>query len=205
MSSRMADTGPSSSSVAPGFLVAVPSVTGPHFERSLVLMALHSPEGALGLVVSHTAPLTVGQVLSAVDPPLAEVARAAGRADDPVLVGGPVTPERLWILVRAGPLPPPLEEEVMRVGPKVAAGGSRELLDATVRDPERAPYHLVLGYAGWGPLQIENEISRGGWVPMGVDDDLVFEVPFAQRWETAIRRLGLEPGNLTGTRGGAMA
>jgi putative transcriptional regulator len=201
----MADQGPSSSSVAPGFLVAAPSVTGPHFERSLVLMALHSPEGALGLVVNRTAPLTVGEVLSAVDPPLAEVARAAGRFDDPVLVGGPVTPERLWILVRAGPLPASLEEEVMRVGPRLAAGGSRELLEAAVRDPLNAPYHLVLGYAGWGPLQLENEVSRGGWVPMEVQDDLVFEVAFGHRWETAIRRLGLEPGNLTGTRGGAMA
>ena len=68
-----------------------------------------------------------------------------------------------------------------------------------------APFVLLLGYAGWAPMQVEKEISAGAWVPMELDSDLVFEVPIEKRWETAVRRLGLDPGEFLVGGGGAQA
>ncbi len=191
------------SGLAPGFLVAAPLLKDPNFAGSLVLMAEHHGEGALGFVVNRPGTVTVGEVLATVDERLLADAAAAGHADDPVLVGGPVQPERLWILFRPGPSAP--EEGAVALGGGVALGGSRELLQALVRAPSPAPYLLLLGYAGWAPLQVEREVAAGAWVPMPLAGDLVFEIGMEQRWETAVRRLGLDPAGFMMGGGGAEA
>ncbi len=192
-----------STNLAPGFLVASPRLADPNFARSLVLMATHAEEGALGFVVNRPAPITVGEVLEQVDERLRRTARAAGRDGGPVLLGGPVRPERLWILHRVGTVA--AEEEALRIGTDLAAGGSRELLEAVVSDRGAGPFALLLGCAGWGPLQVEHEVAAGAWVPLPLHEDLIFEVLLASRWEEAVRRLGLEPGGFSMGGGGAEA
>ena len=189
--------------LAPGFLVAAPALADPNFAGSLVLMAEHLGEGALGFVVNRPSPIQVADVLAEVDPVLRRAAEAAGRAGGQVLVGGPVSPERLWILHRPGAAPP--DDGGLRVGDAVALGGSRELLEAVARNPDAGPFLLVLGYAGWAPMQLEREIAAGAWIPMDVAEDLVFTVPYEERWEQAVRRLGLDPGGFTVGGGGAQA
>jgi putative transcriptional regulator len=196
----MADT---ERGLAPGFLVAAPTLPDPNFAGSLVLMAEHHGEGALGFVVNRPASIEVADVLGEVDADLLRAARKAGRAGGPVLVGGPVNPERLWILHR--PHPSLVEEGAVTVGNGLALGGSRELLESVVRGQEAGPFLLLLGYAGWGPQQVEHEVAAGAWLPMDLQDDLVFDVPLADRWETAVRRLGLEPGGFLVGGGGAEA
>lgn len=195
---------PSSSGLAPGFLVAAPALADPNFSGSLVLMAEHHGEGALGFVLNRPAPISVADVLGGVDAGLRRAAEAVGRAGGHVLVGGPVQPERLWILFRPGPVQPAPEGGSVKVGEDLALGGSRELLESLVRVPG-GPFLLLLGYAGWAPMQLEKEISGGAWVPMPLASDLVFEVPAEKRWETAVRRLGLDPGEFLVGGGGARA
>jgi putative transcriptional regulator len=198
MTSRPAPAG-----LAPGFLVASPALTDPNFAGSLVLIAEHHGEGALGFVVNRPAPIAVADVLGGLDEGLRRDAEAAGRAGGIVLVGGPVQPERLWILFRAG-----AGVDVagaVGVGEELALGGSRELLEALVRGPADRPFLLLLGYAGWAPLQAESEIAAGAWVPMPLASDLVFDVPLEKRWEVAVRRLGLDPGEFVVGGGGAQA
>lgn len=190
--------------LAPGFLVAAPALADPNFSGALVLMAEHHGEGALGFVLNRPAPLTVADVLGGVDADLRRTAEAAGRAEGTVLVGGPVQPERLWIIFRPGPVQPAPEGGSVRVGEDLALGGSRELLESLVRAPT-GPFLLLLGYSGWAPMQVEKEISGGAWVPMPIASDLVFDVPIEKRWETAVRRLGLEPGEFLVGGGGAQA
>ncbi len=197
-------TKPPSTGLAPGFLVAAPALADPNFSGSLVLVAEHHGEGALGFVLNRPAPITVADVLGGVDEGLRRIAEATGRAEGTVLVGGPVQPERLWILFRPGPVQPAPEEGSVRVGDGLALGGSRELLEALVRAPS-GPFVLLLGYAGWAPMQVEKEISGGAWVPMPLASDLVFDVPLERRWETAVRRLGLDPGEFLVGGGGAQA
>jgi putative transcriptional regulator len=190
-------------SLAPGFLVAAPALRDPNFEGALVLMAQHGPEGALGFVVNRPAAVRAGDVLQAVDPALRALARAVGRDGAPVLVGGPVQPERLWILWRPGVVA--AGEEHLRVGRRLALGGSRDLLESMASNDDAGPYQLLLGYAGWGPMQLEGEVSSGAWVPMALDEDLIFDVPLEARWTEAVRRLGLDPLGFPVGGGGAQA
>jgi len=189
--------------LAPGLLVAAPALRDPNFEGSLVLVAQHSAEGALGFVVNRPAQVSSGDVLQAVDPALRAAARGAGRDDVPVLVGGPVQPERLWLLWRPGVVP--AGEEDIPVAGGLAVGGSRALLESLALDPAAGPWQIVLGYAGWAPMQVEQEVAAGAWIPAPLQEDLVFEVPVEARWEVAVRRLGLEPGGFTVGGGGAQA
>ncbi len=201
----MAAPPPAPSGLAPGFLVAAPALSDPNFASSLVLMAEHHGEGALGFVVNRPAPITVADVLGGVDADLRRAAEAVGRAEGQVLVGGPVQPERLWIIFRPGRGTESGQEgSAVKVGDGLALGGSRELLESLVRAPG-GPFLLLLGYAGWAPMQVEKEIAAGGWVPMPLAADLVFDVPLEKRWETAVRRLGLDPGEFLVGGGGAQA
>ncbi len=195
---------PSGSGLAPGVLGAAPALTAPNFAGSLVLVAEHHAEGALGFVVNRASQITVVELLDGVDAELRRAAEAAGRADGIVLVGGPVQPERLWILFRPGPAQAAQDGGAVRVTDSVSLGGSRELLESLVRGPGE-PFMLLLGYAGWAPMQAEKEIASGAWVPMPVASDLLFEVPLEKRWDTAVRRLGLDPGEFLVGGGGAQA
>jgi putative transcriptional regulator len=188
--------------LAPGFLVAAPALRDPNFAGSLVLMAQHEEEGSLGFVVNRLAPVSAGEVLEAIDPALRQSARRLGRDGAAVLVGGPVQPGRVWILYHPGPGVP---EEGLTVVPGFAAGGSRELIEVLAREPSAGPFQIVLGYAGWGPLQVEHEVAAGAWIPLPFAEDLLFGVAADERWSEAVRRLGLTPGFALGGEGGAQA
>jgi len=191
------------SGLAPGFLVAAPGLQDPNFARSLVLMAEHRPEGSLGFVVNRPSRVTVGDVLEQVDPGLRAEAERSHLAHATVMVGGPVQPERLWILHRPDSVP--AEEGGVVLAGALAVGGSRELLEALVRAPTPGRFLLLLGYAGWGPLQVEREVGAGGWIPLPFMESLVFDVPLAERWDEAVKRLGLTPGGFSVSGGGAQA
>jgi putative transcriptional regulator len=199
----MAQTTPYSSGLAPGLLVASPTLGDPNFDGSVVLMAEHHAEGALGFVVNRPGPIAVADVLRGLDPALADDALRCGRAAGQVMEGGPVQTDRLWILYRPGQVP--AEEDATHVGQDLALGGSRELLEALVRAPDGGPFLLVLGYAGWAPMQVEHEVNEGAWIPLPLHEDLVFKVPHDERWDQAVRRIGLEPGSFMVTGGGARA
>ena len=157
-------------------------------------------------MVNRPGPVTVAEVLASVDDELRRAAEERGRGAASVLVGGPVQPERLWILFRPGSVAADAGGAVP-VGDGLSLGGSRELLEALVRAPGAGdPFLLLLGYAGWAPMQAEREVAAGAWVPLGLEgSDLVFDVPLEQRWDTAVRRLGLEPGAFLVGGGGASA
>ncbi len=195
----MADADRATSPLAPGFLVASPALADPNCAGSLVLMARHGSEGALGFVANRAAPLAPEDVLAAVDPSLP--ARCAGRAGAPVLAGGPVEPGRLWILFRAGAF---RGDGVVEVGSNLSVGGTRELLATLASDPEAGGFRLVLGCAGWGPMQLEREVARGAWIPLPLQEDLL-ELPIESRWGEAVRRLGLDPAGFAMGGGGAKA
>jgi len=191
------------SGLAPGFLVAAPGLRDPNFARSLVLMVEHGPEGSLGFVVNRPSTVTVGELLEQVDPALRAEAERDERAAASVMVGGPVQPERLWILHQPDSVSE-AEAGVLLAG-SLLVGGSRELLESLVRAPAPSPFLLLLGYSGWGPLQVEREVAVGGWVPLPFELGLVFEVPFEARWDEAVKRLGLSPGGFSVGGGGAQA
>ncbi len=180
------------SDLAPGFLVAAPSLLDPNFRRTVVLLVDHRAEGSLGFVINRPANVT----LSGMSEALSLRGLAPELADSPVLVGGPVAPDTGWIVFDE----PPAEvssDEVVQVSKRLSVSASRELLQAFVRDPKTKHLLLVLGYAGWGPGQLDSEISQGVWIPVDLDEKIVFDTPYEQRWASALRILGIDPARLT--------
>ena len=105
-------------------------------------------------------------------------------------IGGPVDPQRTWVLSSDAQGP---EEEQREVAPGIVLSASHELTLQTLQAPPSTRARVVVGYAGWGPGQLDQEIAASGWLTMDVDAALIFGVPAEQMWETAIRRLGADP------------
>jgi len=193
----------SASHLAPGFLVAAPSLRDPNFAGSLVLMTGHRKEGAMGFVVNRPAAVSTAEMLAAVDQGLGGLARDSAHGRQPVLVGGPVAQEQVWVLYRRGSAGD--DDDAIRVGRNLAVGSSRPVLESILRGADAGPVQLFIGYSGWAPLQLENEIAQGAWVPLSFDEELVTSVPVAERWGAAVRSLGLDPAGFLVGGGGAMA
>jgi putative transcriptional regulator len=178
--------------LAPGFLVAAPILHDANFRRTVVLLIDHGPEGSLGFVVNRPAQVRLPQMLDALGLKSADVAPP----DAPVLVGGPVAPDTGWLVFEQTPHKS-FGDEIVKVSDRLAVTASRELLEQTVqgRGPDRVM--LVLGYAGWGPSQLDTEISQGAWIPVDLDERIVFDTPYDERWASALRTLGIDPARLT--------
>lgn len=190
--------------LAPGILVAAPSMDDPNFTGSVVLMAEHGDDGAVGFVLNKPGDLTLHGLLDKVDSDLLELAREHNLEDQPVLVGGPVQKHIAWVLYRRADTGE-VDDGAIPIGDELCVGASLDTLRACVRGEKKGPFHVILGYSGWGEQQLEGEIGHGAWLPMDLGDDFAFEVPIDERWDTAIRRLGLVPGGFFMGGSGAQA
>lgn len=180
------------SQLAPGFLVAAPSLLDPPFKRTVVVLVDHGPNGSFGFVVNRPAPVQFREMLEQIEPGEA----GSPLVDAPVLLGGPVATETGWVLFEPSATSVSSADAV-QISKKFAVSASRELLRAlaTHKGPERML--LVLGYAGWGSGQLEAEISQGAWIPVDFDESILFDTPFDERWAKALRSLGIDPARLS--------
>jgi len=170
-------------------LVAMPTLVDPNFWRTVVLLGVHSPEdGAFGLVINRELEVSLAQVLSELG---REAPAAAGLP--PVMSGGPVEPTHGFVLYERG-----AEEtgDVLAVEPGLAISGSLETLAELAAGRRPGRFRLFLGYSGWAPGQLEREIEENSWLVAPLDPELVFEVPVLERWERALRSIGVDPGTL---------
>lgn len=174
-----------SSIIAPGFLIASPGLLDPNFARTVVLMCIHSDDNALGLVINRASGLSVQRVFD--DLSLGNTAEMENRE---VLVGGPVQTHQGWVLfTEDGPLGP----DEIEVGHGLRLSASRSILERIAGNEGPDRYLLLFGYAGWGPQQLEREIQEGAWLPAEFDENLIFQEPLDQRWETALASSGIDP------------
>lgn len=178
------------SNLAPGFLVAAPSLRDSLFDRSVVLLVEHRPEGSLGFVVNRRASTTMRRVFDDLGLPVPTRA-----VDDPVLLGGPVSPETGWIVFDPRGAPDVGEGSIV-VNECVGVSASRTLLETIARGGGPPRNLLVLGYAGWGAGQLDDELQRGAWIPTSLDASIVFDTPLEERWGRALRSLGIDPARL---------
>jgi len=180
------------SSLAPTLLLSMPQLVDPNFNRTVVLMCKHSDEGAFGLVVNRPL-VTTGRIVVNLDPPLTP------DHDLQVWVGGPVEPERSWILV--GDEPAEDQDRGMRIAAGLYLSTSPDLLRRLLEPSPPPRARLIIGYSGWGPGQLEAELEASAWLISDVDRDLIFNTPPERMWEAAIRRLGADPAALQTSRG----
>lgn len=177
----------SDESLAPGLLLAMPQLLDPNFHHAVVLVTQHDGEGAVGFIVNRPLDVPVSEVLE-------ELGMTwAGEKAATAWLGGPVTPESGWVLFDGGPVGEPDMTSELQDGLRISP--SIECLRALAAKPP-ANMRLLLGYAGWGAGQLEEELVEGSWMFVPLTRDLVFDTPPDQMWQTAYRRLGVDPASL---------
>jgi putative transcriptional regulator len=200
LSSLQRDSGSISTSLAPGLLVASPNMKDARFKRAVILLAEASDEGALGFVINKSTHFTFSDISGDIG---LKVARSIEQ--DAVYYGGPVSEERGWVLFReeSGVSDPDGEPAVIEVGQTLRVSPTIEVLRQFLLRPDTGEFRLLLGYAGWGPEQLEEEIIEGSWIPLDLDIDLVFRTPENEVWDAALGRLGLTAGAFVMSSGGS--
>lgn len=173
------------SEIAPGFLIAVPQLGDPNFHRAVVLMLEHSEQGAMGIVFNRPAPLKLADVAEAQG-----LQTGLGYEQARVFVGGPVEPERGFVLHDREDVP-----EAMEIAEGLFVSGSVDSLKVLFAGrPEH--FRLCLGYAGWAPGQLERELREGAWLTTSPARRHVLETPATQVWDAVLREMGIDPAML---------
>ena len=174
----------------PSLLLSMPQMQDPNFARTVVLLCDYGPDGAFGLVVNRPTDMAANEMVR-MEPPIA-------RGNDLRLyIGGPVQPERGWILV--ADQPDIAEYRTIQEGLHLSS--SPELLRTVLEQQPTPRARVIAGYAGWGPGQLDEELAQSAWLIGDVHIDLVFDVDPAAMWDTAIRRLGADPSTLQPSHG----
>ena len=171
----------------------MPQLVDPNFKRTVVLLCKHSEDGAFGLVINRPL-ITTGRVTVNLDPPV------SSDRELQVWIGGPVDPERSWILAGEPPDANDAGPEG-RIADNLYLSTSPDLLRRLLESSPPPTARLMIGYSGWGPGQLEAELESSSWLITDIDRELIFQTPPEQMWEAAIRRLGADPAALTMSRG----
>ena len=184
-------------SLAGRLLVAMPGIDDPRFEHAVILVCAHGPDHAMGVRVDRPAP---GVDLKAVLIKL-DVAAPDASKGRPVMVGGPVERERGFVLHTDDWM---IDDTSTPFGAGLALTGTREALAAMI-DPLTGPRRstLLLGYAGWGDGQLEEELGENVWLTADADLDLLFDTDFDTKWARALAGLGVDAAMLSGQSGRA--
>ncbi len=171
-------------SLAPTLLLAMPQMQDPNFARSVVLLCRHEDDGAMGLIVNRRTDTRVTSI-AVLDPP---PARDNGLE---VWIGGPVDPQRAWLLLGHDPG----TRGSFEVGQGLYLSASADTLRQVIESDagEHAAQRFLLGYAGWAGGQLESELAASAWLTADVSRSLIFETPADGMWQAAIRSLGIDP------------
>jgi putative transcriptional regulator len=183
------------SSLKSHFLIAMPALADPNFFRTVTYLCEHNSEGAMGIVINRPVELRLGELLQHM-----EIGPAPERlAARQVYFGGPVQTERGFVLHR----PVGHWQGTLAVTDDVGLTTSRDILEAMVRGDGPDQTLVALGYAGWGPGQLEKEIAENAWLSGPADPNVFFELPPDHRWEAASKALGIDIHRISGQAGHA--
>ncbi|TNF20992.1 MAG: YqgE/AlgH family protein [Rhodobacteraceae bacterium] len=177
-------------------LIAMPGMMDPRFAHSVVYLCAHSNEGAMGLIINKpVADLDLGDLLRQLDLPVTDDF-APGR----IHFGGPVEQARGFVLHTPDYSSP---VATLTVDAEISMTATIDVLEeiGVGRGPKRRL--VALGYAGWGPGQLEAELGQNGWLTCDSAPELIFGLPDAEKWEAALKRLGVDALALSSTAGHA--
>lgn len=187
-----------SSNLTGKILIAMPGMRDPRFEHSVILVCAHSDDGAMGLVVNRPMPdVGFAELLEQLD-----IDMGVDQIEIPVRFGGPVEPGRGFVLHRVAP-DEDIDETRMRIGDDLAMSTTRDILEDFAQGRGPQPAMLALGYAGWGPGQLDSEILDNGWLTSERFDDLLFGDNDPGKWRAALTGMGIDPMALSPSAGHA--
>lgn len=170
------------------FLIAMPGMEDPNFVRGVTLLCQHNEEGALGITINRESEYVLEDVLEQ----LGLECRDEALASMPVYVGGPVHPERGFVLHSRDRS----WDATVQVGNGICVTTSRDVLEAIARGEGPEKFLVALGYAGWESGQLENEMRENAWLNVMATAEIVFDLPVEERWEGAVSRLGIDVATL---------
>jgi putative transcriptional regulator len=172
-------------------LLALPAIGDPRFDHAIIAIVSHDADGAMGVAIGQAGDFTVSEILDQAD-------LAGAIAPDPwVLIGGPVEPQRGFVVHSrdwGG-------QGTIDVAGQFAVSGSLDVLRAISTGKGPARWLLAMGYAGWGPGQLEGEISADAWHVTDLDENILFERAPEARWRATMARDGIDPARIA-VRGG---
>lgn len=177
------------------FLIAMPAMADPNFSETVTYICKHDAEGAFGVIVNRPGDLSLAEMLGQLAIPLTD----RSRLDQPVLIGGPVEPERGFVLHRSAQS----YEGTIAPGGDIKVTASIDILTALGRGDGPQPSLVVLGYAGWGRGQLEAEIQQNSWLMVPADPTIIFDTAFEQRWAAALGLPGVDIRRITNYAGNA--
>jgi|SRR3984957_4746655 putative transcriptional regulator len=184
-------------------LIAMPAMSDERFSRSLIYICAHSSEGAMGIVVNHPAPnINFSDLLVKLNViPSADVIQLPGRAGVvKVMRGGPVETERGFVLHSADFF---IDNSTLPIDDGICLTATIDILKAIARGDGPVSAILALGYAGWAPGQLENEIQGNGWLHCTADSELVFGTDIGAKYDKALKKIGIDLGMLSSEAGHA--
>jgi putative transcriptional regulator len=184
-------------------LIAMPTMGDERFSRSVIYLCAHSSEGAMGIVVNHPAPnIDFPDLLVKLDViPAADRIQLPSRAGGvKVMRGGPVETERGFVLHSADFF---IENSTLPIDDGICLTATVDILKAIARGDGPASAILALGYAGWAPGQLENEIQGNGWLHCAADPELIFGADIGGKYDKALRKIGIDLGMLSNEAGHA--
>ena len=175
------------------FLIAMPGLQDPLFSRSVVYLCEHNERGALGLVINKPCDISLKGLFDKVELPLMR----PDLSDDPVFYGGPVQTERGFVLHDPMVAEGLGADESVYASTLAVPGGldmttSKDVLEAMSGGGGPRRVLVTLGFSSWGEGQLESEIASNSWLTVDADTSVIFESPIEQRYDRAMRLLGLE-------------
>ena len=177
------------------FLIAMPSLADPNFYQTVTYIGEHNANGALGIIINRPLSLTVGELLAYLQIPVSRPDIAAM----PIYSGGPVQPEQGFVvhtpLGRWGATLPITET--------IGITTSRDIMHALAGGEDLKQALVALGYAGWGPGQLEREMAENAWLCPPADPHILFHTPSERRWAAAAALLGVDLNLLSSDAGHA--
>jgi len=194
-------------------LIAMPSLGDPYFNKTVTYICEHNEEGAMGLIINLPVNITLSDLLKQIEPEEGETAQVIESTDSDVadatdftnsleqlvLSGGPISQQRGFVLHSS------------QTGWNSSLALSKELMITTSKDillalgTEKAPeqFMVTLGYAGWGPGQLEQELQANSWLTTPADIEILFNTPIEQRWKKATEKMGIDLAHLSSDIGHA--
>lgn len=207
-------------------LIAMPTLGDPYFNKTVTYICEHNEDGAMGLIINLPVKLTLSDLLKQLEPEedskadlgtesdssnsaessdLSDKSDSTALADSNnsleqlVLSGGPISQHRGFVLHSS------------QSGWNSSLTLSKELMITTSKDilmalgTEKAPeqFMVTLGYAGWGPGQLEQELQANSWLTAPADSEILFNTPIEQRWKKSTEKLGIDLAHLSSDIGHA--
>lgn len=177
------------------FLMAMPGLADPNFYQSVTCLSEHNPKGAMGIVITRVHPeLNAKMIFDELQIPAGTNAQRI-----PIYIGGPVHMNELFVLHGA----PFNWDGSMMVTGELALSNSKDVLEAIAVDSGPQEFIISLGCAGWGPGQLESEMRGNAWINGPYSKDVTFHMDVTQRWEAAMKMIGIDPALLSDTPGHA--